>query len=119
MDFGDQTVGFVTVALGEPDPNGTRPKTRTQVNVPGCRFRPMRAAETGGVFTKAWKCTAPPVAAVLAAHAIDELVYDGTDNPARGADDVNVWQNNGGALPFNDETKDVFKVTVFAENARG
>ncbi|WP_099024319.1 hypothetical protein [Mycolicibacterium palauense] len=119
MEFGDQTVGFVIVTLGEPDPNGVRPPSREQVNVGGCRFRPLRTDETGGVLTKSWKCTAPPVDAVLAAAAIDELVYDGTDTPERGDADENVWGNDGSSLPFNDETRDVFKVTVYATNARG
>lgn len=119
MDFGDQTVGFVAVTLGEPDANGVRPESRNQVNVAGCRFRPLRADENGGISTKAWKCTAPPNPAVLAADFVDELVYDGTSAPVRGDGDANVWDIDGGALPFPDETADPFKVTVFAENIRG
>ncbi|MGE2733847.1 hypothetical protein [Mycolicibacterium vaccae] len=122
MEFGEQTVGFVVVVSGEPDGNGVRPKARTQVNVAGCRFRPLRADEAAGltgVSSKAWKCTAPPDEVVLAADAVGELVYDGTDTPQRGGDDANVWEIEGGALPFNDFSNDVFKVTVFATNTRG
>lgn len=124
MDFGDQTVGFVAVTLGDPDANGVRPESRVQVNVSGCRFRPLRSdgmpnAEKGGVLTKGWKCTAPPDPAVLAADYTGELVYDGTDDPQRGDNDKNVWDVDGGALPFADESVDAFKVTVFAENIRG
>lgn len=119
MDFGDQTVGFVAVTLGTPDGNGVRPKTRVQVNVSGCRFRPLRADENNGISTKLWKCTAPPNAEVLAADYTDELVYDGTTDPQRGDNDDNVWDVDGGALPFADETADPFKVTVFAANIRG
>lgn len=122
MDFGSQTVGFGAVTLGEKDPNGVRPKTRTQVNVTGCRFRPLRADEITGpveVATQSWKCTAPPAAAVLAAASIDELVYDGTADPQRGDNDKNVYQIDGGILPFTDETESVYKVTVIATKKAG
>lgn len=122
MDFGTQTVGFAGVTLGEKDPNGVRPKTRGQTNVGGCRFRPLRADETEGqvdISSEAWKCTAPPDAAVLAATAIDELVYDGTDDPQRGENDRNVYQIDGGILPFTDETGSVYKVTVIAIKKTG
>lgn len=120
--FGDQTVGFVAVTLGTPDANGVRSSSRTQVNVPGCRFRPVRAEELGGLFTvatKGWRCTAPPVAAVVAADEISELVYDGTNTPQRGTNDANVYTVIGGAMPFADMDGDLFKVTVLCERKKG
>ncbi|UXA19548.1 hypothetical protein [Mycobacterium sp. SMC-4] len=112
----------MAVTLGQPDANGVRPPTTVQVNVHGCRFRPLRVEETAGaveIATEVWKCTAPPAPAVLAATSIDELVYDGTKNPQRGADDVNVYRIDGGVKPFNDESEDVYKVTVVAHKHKG
>lgn len=122
MEFGAQTVGFAGVTLGVKDANGVRPKARVQVNVSGCRFRPLRADETEGqthTTDEAWKCTAPPDAVVLAATAIDELVYDGSDDPQRGDNDRNVYQIDGGILPFTDETGLPYKVTVIATKKTG
>lgn len=122
MDFGSQTIGFAGVTRGEPDVNGVRPETPVQIDVSGCLFRPLRAGEVDGpaeVATGAWQCTAPPDDAVLAMTSIDELVYDGTDTPERGDDDANVWEIDGGAMPFPDETGDVFKVTVIANRTNG
>lgn len=122
MSFGNQTVGFVTVTLGDPDSNGVRPQIRAQVNVHGCRFRPLQASEKVGFFNTSAdvrKCTAPPAAAVLAADAIDELVYDGTASPGRGVDDANVWPLTGDSMPFPDMGAHPFKVTVLCKREKG
>jgi hypothetical protein len=53
---------------------------RVSTDVPGCRFRPLPATETvdetGDVVVDPWKATCPPVPAVLAAKANDEVVAD-------------------------------------------
>lgn len=122
MMFGAQTVGFVTVTRGAPDPNGIRTETRTQVNVSGCRFRPLRINEQNGVFdtsTEVWKCTAPAHPAVLAADSLGEVVFDGTDTPQRGDDDVNVFQIDGEIQPKPDIGGVWHHVTVFAKRQKG
>ena len=120
--YGAQTVGFVTVTAGEADPNGIKRKTRVQVNVPGCRFRPLRMDEKTGLTnlaTEMWKCTAPPHEAVLAADSVDELVYDGTDNPTQLESGETTYHIDGGIQPFTDFSKEPFKVTVLATKQTG
>lgn len=119
--FGDQTVGFVGVTLGDADANGVRARTRVQVNVNGCRFRPLRVDEKVGVFniaSEVWKCTAPPDPGVLALTSIGELVYDGTESPARTNDTT--FQLIGAPQPFADaDAVNVFKVTLLGERKKG
>lgn len=80
MRFGSQTVGFVTITAGTRDRLGAAAPVRTTVNVTGCLMRPLSATElitNTDVATEAWRCTAPPVAAALAATATGELVFNG------------------------------------------
>jgi hypothetical protein len=111
MFLGDQTVGFVTITDGALDELGIPAQVRTTVNVPGCRFRPLSAAETvdlTDVATEVWKCTAPPSAAALV-DATGELVHDGV-----------TYQVIGGPKPYPDAFRsDTFKVTVMCEKQVG
>lgn len=107
--FGNQTVTFVTVTenLAVRDRYNQPTKVRVGVAVPNCRFRPMTAQETidlGDVVNDPYKCTAPPVAAVLAADSIDEVVVAGV-----------TYQIVGGVRVFPDLDGDPFKVTVICE----
>lgn len=109
MSFGGQTVTFVTITRGTAG-RFERAPVRTPVDVPGCRFRPLgtseRVAETD-LATEVWKCTAPPVAAVLAATATSELEYNGKTYHVTGVE------------PFTDLAGQPFKVTVIAERYIG
>lgn len=105
--FGDQTVIFVTITDGAKDRLGVAVAVETPVPVTGCRFRPLNVEETVNltdVATEIWKCTAPPVAAVLAAKSIDRLVHNGI-----------TYDLVGGIKPFNDASNQVYKVTVMAK----
>ena len=117
--FGEQTIGFVAITDGEPDINGITEQVRTQTNISGCRFRPLKASEKVGlvenIASETWQGTCPPNAAVLSATAISEIVYDGTDDPQRGDDDENVFLLVGAVQPFTDFTSTVHKVTVLAQ----
>lgn len=89
-EFGRQTITFVTVTTsGQPGYLGLTPDSDSGVDVEGCRFRPVSAAEeqdsanssspiqsTAGVATGIWKATCPPVAAVLNAKPNGKLIVD-------------------------------------------
>lgn len=110
MTFGSQTVTFIAVTEGTPDRLGVPAQVRTEHTVTGCRFRPLSAEETvalTNVATEVWKCTAPPVADVLAGKAVDELKVAGV-----------TYQIIGGIKPFEDFT-DPFKVTVLCHKQTG
>jgi len=82
MTFGGQTVTFVAVTQsGTPGYLGLTGQTRTETAVTGCRFRPVTVAETSDgqtdIAAGMWKCTAPPVAAALAARPDGELKHAG------------------------------------------
>lgn len=109
MSFGGQTVTFVTITLGT-EGRFEREPARTPVDVPGCRFRPLGTSEIVSetdLATEVWKCTAPPVAAVLAATASSELKYQGKTYHVTGVE------------PFTDMAGRPFKVTVIAERYIG
>lgn len=111
MSFGGQTVTFVTVSedLNNRDRYRNPIRVRTEVAVPGCRFRPLTAKERqelGDIVRDPWKCTAPPVAAVLNADAIDEVKVDGI-----------TYQIIGGVRTFPDMGGNNFKVTVICERS--
>jgi hypothetical protein len=109
MSFGGQTVTFVTVTQGA-EGRFEREPVRTPVDVPGCRFRPLGTSEivtATDLATEVWKCTAPPVDAVLAATASSELVYGGKTYHVTGVE------------PFTDLAGRPFKVTVIAERYIG
>lgn len=107
--FGGQTVTFVTITPGT-EGRFERDKTPTPVDVPGCRFRPLGTSEMVAetdLATEVWKCTAPPVAAVLAATAASELIYGDKTYHVTGVE------------PFTDLSGRPFKVTVIAERYIG
>lgn len=107
--FGGQTVTFVTITLGTAG-RFERAPVRTPVDVAGCRFRPLGTSEMVAetdLATEVWKCTAPPVAAVLAATAASELEYGGKTYHVTGVE------------PFTDLSGRPFKVTLIAERYIG
>lgn len=82
VEFGGQTVVFVSVAeSGAPGYLGVKAKARVETPVSGCRFRSVQVTESADGETNTaegqWKCTAPPVAAVLAAKSSDEVKVAG------------------------------------------
>ena len=109
MIFGPTTVTFVKVAedTTNRDEWNNPAETRTQTDVPGCMFRPLTFREQAPVdvdkITERWKCTAPPVAAVLAANGNDELIVDGV-----------TYSIEGGIEVFGDFLGP-FKVTIICE----
>lgn len=108
MSFGSQTVAFVTLAgTGVYDEFGNEGTTESEVEVTGCRHRPLTAQEAtealGNVATQVWKTTAPPEAAATAAKSTGTLKEGGR-----------TFHIFGGAQPFEDFT-DPFKCTILSE----
>lgn len=106
MRMGNDTVGFVTIALGDEDRLGVSEPEPSTVLVTGCRFRPLAATEVEtdtDVVTEQWRCTAPPLAVVLAAKATGELTHGGETYRITGV------------KPFTDERGRPYKVTVDCE----
>lgn len=107
--FGKTTIKFVSVTEDPTvlDRYKKPAKVRVSTDVPGCHWRPLPAtetiSETGDVVTDPWKATCPPVSAVLAAKAGDEVVVDGV-----------TYQIDGLPRAFNN-TAGPFKVTVIAK----
>lgn len=113
MTFGGQTVTVVTFTLSDEEDNlGVRAETTSDVDVPGCRFRPLSFAETAqtefDVSTQIWKCTAPPVAAILAADEKGYLRCDGA-----------TYSIVAGPQLFTDMSGQPFKVTILAQKHDG
>lgn len=107
MTLGDQTVTFVAITEGTADRLGVKAPVRTPVAVPGCLFRALSTEETlnlTDVAGEVWKCTAPPVAAVLAAKATGEVKHA----------DV-TYQIVGGVQPQYDLAGDVDHVVVMCK----
>ena len=111
--FGGQTAIVVAKAFN----NTTRDRYNrplevlAEFEVPGCRFRPMDYQELidlGDVTTQKWRLTAPPVAAILDASAIDEIKVDGVS-----------YQVVGGIKPFPDMNGSLYKVTIICERRDG
>ncbi|MGJ6126188.1 hypothetical protein QN239_26785 [Mycolicibacterium sp. Y3] len=104
--FGRQTLTFVTVTedLTNPDRYNNPAEVRTSIDVRGCHFRPLTTAEKidlGDVVSDTWRATVPPVAAVLAAKADDEVVAGGI-----------TYEIVGSPEPFTNLVGELFKVTV-------
>jgi hypothetical protein len=109
MSFGGQTITFVTNTLGT-EGRFERALVPSEVDVPGCRFRPLGTSEIVSetdLAIEVWKCTAPPVEAVLAATATSQLKYLGKTYQVTGVE------------PFTDMAGQPFKVTVIAERYIG
>ena len=109
MIFGGQTVTFVTlVGTDVYDEFGIEETAPSGVEVTGCRHRPLSAQEAteafGNVATQAWKTTAPPEAAVVAAKSTGVLMVDGI-----------AYQIIGGAQTFSDMGGNPFKVTILSK----
>lgn len=107
MTFGNDIVTFVAVTEGALDRLGIPAKIKTDVVVSGCRFRPLSVEETvtlTDLSTQMWKCTAPPVAAVLAAQPDDEVKHNGI-----------TYQIVGGVKPYPMHSGVIRKVTVMCK----
>lgn len=109
MNFGGQTVTFVSV-VEDPttrDRYNAPQKVRTETAVTGCRFRPLSAQEKielGDIIGDPWKCTAPPVPAVLNAKSSDEVKVGGV-----------TYQIIGGVRIFPAVGGSSFKCTIICE----
>lgn len=118
MRLGGQTVAFVTVTedLNDRDEYNNPKLVRTSVPVRGCRFRPLTAKEevdaasvsVGEQVTDPWRCTAPPVPAVLNATSRDEVVVDGV-----------TYKIMGGPRVFPGPLGRPFKVTIICQRKDG
>lgn len=115
MRFGGQQITIVRITedLNDRDENNDPKIIRTETVVKGVRFRPMTAKETFelglNTIRDPWKCTAPPVPAILNAESIDEILYEGE-----------AYQITGGVRPFTalNHTRP-FKVTILCERSDG
>ena len=113
MSFGGQTVTVVTFEIDDhPDNLGVNKETPVETPVGGCRFRPLTFSETAqtefDVSTQIWKCTAPPVSAILAADSTGYLRVDG-----------NTYSIVAGPELFTDMEGAPFKVTLLATKHDG
>ncbi|TXH47831.1 MAG: hypothetical protein E6Q97_26325 [Desulfurellales bacterium] len=110
--FGGQTVSFVSVSYtGERGYLGAKATTRSETVVAGCHFRPAATTEVDGqknVATEIWKCTAPPVDAVLNAQPGDELSVGGV-----------TFHIDGTVQPKYDLAGAVSHVTIMCKRQRG
>lgn len=110
MRFGGQTVTFITntESPDSRDRYNNPAEIRTEVEVPGCRFRPLTFSEeideSGDKTVERWKLTAPPVPAAIDAQPRGELKADGVK-----------YQIVGGAQVFTDMAGKPFKLTVVCE----
>lgn len=113
MSFGGQTVTVVTFTLDDDEDNyGVKRETEVETDVVGCRFRPLTFTETAqtefDVSTQVWKCTAPPVEAILAADSTGYLRVDG-----------DTYSIIAGPQLFTDMSGAAFKVTLLATKHDG
>lgn len=108
MSYGAETLTFVTLTDGPPDRNGIPTRVRTEVDVAGCHFRPLKVSEKVGlvenIATEVWQATCPRDDTVLAAAAVDEIKHNGV-----------TYQLVGAPQPFKDFSATVYKVTVLAQ----
>lgn len=110
MNFGNQTVTFVTISESSTDVNalGIGKKTTPNVVVRGCRHRPLKSEETSEFLdvdtsNQIWKTTCPPDAAAAAAASTGRMIVDGLP-----------YAIIGGAKPFTDANGKLFKVTILS-----
>lgn len=112
MSFGGQTVTFVTVTeTGQPGFLGIKAKSRSEVAVSGCHFRPFKTTEVvteTDVATEIWKCTAPAEAAAIAAKSTGEVKHNGL-----------TFQIDGQIRPKYDLGGQIEHVTIFCKRQAG
>jgi hypothetical protein len=86
MRFGGQTVTFVSVTedVTQLDRYKKPRRVLTNTDVPGCLFRAMdptfrdeKVDKLGNLVISQWKCTAPPVPAVLNCKPNDQVIVNG------------------------------------------
>lgn len=109
--LGGQTVTFGSWAeesAAEPDKLGIVDEAPTEVDVPGCLFRTLRADETPqtevDINTQVWRCTAPITPATLNADSRGYLRYNDE-----------VFQIVGGAQRFYDFAGRPHHVVILAQ----
>ncbi|MBI3217408.1 MAG: hypothetical protein HYZ38_26640 [Mycobacterium sp.] len=108
--LGGSTVAFISVTedLDNRDRYDELAEVRTEVDVHGCRFRPLKVdqhtTEVGTFVSELWKATCPPEPAVLGAKPSGEIRVDGV-----------VYQIVGAVRPYEDLRGGVIKVTVLAQ----
>lgn len=114
MRFGRQTITVITVTedLDDRDRLGKPALVRTEVDVPGCRFRPLPATEKAQDGTQVvkdrWQATCPPVPAVVGASSRDEIRVDGVN-----------YKVVSNIRPFPAAGGHPFKVTILCETQDG
>lgn len=111
--FGGTTVTFVAVTeSGDAGYLGLKTKARAETAVAGCQFQPAKSSETPDgqtdVATEVWRCTAPPVAAVLAATPGGEVKVGGV-----------TYQIDGPIMPKHKRDGSVHHVTVMCKRQAG
>ena len=110
MRLGNQTVVFVkaTEDPSQRDADNNPLIVRTETPVSNCRFRPLAAAEKVAlgidVAKDPWRCTAPPMDAVVNAGAGDEIKCNGE-----------TYQIEGGPRIFPGAQGQPYKVTIICE----
>lgn len=111
--FGGQTVTFVSVTENPAvrDRYNKPEKVRTEVDVTGCRFRPLSGEEAqalGDISEAVWKGTIPPVGVALAARVGDEVIENGV-----------TYQIDQPPKPYRDMSGAMFKCTIFCKRVTG
>lgn len=109
--FGGQTITIATTTPTDPptyDELGHEILTPDEVDIGGCRHRPLSVSETPewitNVGTQVWKTTAPPVDEVLALGTESTFDENGV-----------TYQVIAGAQPFRDMAGNLFKVTILSK----
>lgn len=86
MNFGQQVITHVSLGQDAThlDRYGKPTLTRTQTVITGCLFRAMNPSyrdekvdTLGDITINQWKCTAPPVAALVNCKANDQVIFNG------------------------------------------
>ena len=109
--FGGQTITIPTTISTDPptyDELGHEILTPDEVDIGGCRHRPLSVSETPewitNVGTQVWKTTAPPVDEVLALGTESTFDENGV-----------TYQVIAGAQPFTDMNGNPFKATILSK----
>ena len=120
MPFGGQTITFVSrTASGTPDELGMQTLTEDEVDVPGCRHRPLTFAETAeaqiDVATQPWRSTIP--VGEYSADLRDAVLAIRPGDQIR-VDDV-TYQIVGGIRHHVDMDGSPFKATLISQRQVG